>query len=127
MTTTYTSEQIIDLLFTDSTKYLSAHTGNPGATGANEVTSGVDANYARQAVTFVKSLDGTVYRARNNASVVFPAAAAGSSYTVTYLCVWSASTGGNCLAVLPLIGSGLPVVAGTINTFATGDVTIRGE
>lgn len=127
MTTTYTSEQIIDLLFTNSTKYVSEHTGNPGAAGANEVTTGIDANYARKAVTLVKSLDGSIYRARNSADIVFAAAAAGASYTVTHLSIWSAATGGNCLAVLPVLGSGLPVVAGTINTFAINDIVIRGE
>jgi len=127
MTTTYTSEQIIDLLFTNSGKYVSEHTGNPGATGANELTTGVDANYARKPVTLVKSASGTVYQAKNSADVVFNAAAAGANYTVTHLAIWSAATGGNCLAVLPIQGSGLPVVAGTINTFAAGDITVLGD
>lgn len=126
MTTTYTSEQIIDLLFTNSGKFVSLHTGNPGATGANELTTGVDANYVRKAVTLVKSATGSVYQAKNNAAVAFAAAAVGASYTVTHVCIWSASTAGNCLAVLPLAVP-LPTVAGTINTFATGDLTVVGD
>jgi hypothetical protein len=127
MTTTFTSEQIIDLLFVDSGKYISLHIGAPGATGANEVTTGNDANYARVASTLVKSLDGTIYRARNGADVVFSAAAGGTSHTVTYICIWDALTAGNCLAVLPVNGSGLPVVAGTVITFAINDIVVRGE
>lgn len=126
-TPTYISEQIIDDYFTAGPVYISEHTGAPGATGINEVTTGLDANYARQASTLVKSLDGTIYRARNNADVSFPAAAGGSSYTVTHLCVWDAITAGNLLATMAVAGSGLPVVAGTINTFATNDIVIRGE
>lgn len=126
-TSTYISEQIIDTFFTDSGKYVSEHTANPGATGINEVTTGIDANYVRKAVTFVKSASGTVFRARNNADIVFPAAGAGASYTVTFLCIWSALTGGNLLAVLAIPGSGLPVVAGTINTFAINDIVVLGD
>lgn len=126
-TPTYISEQIIDTFFTAGTVYVSEHIGAPGATGANEVAGGNDANYVRQAATLAKSLDGTIYRARNNADVSFPAAAGGASYTVTHLGIWDASTAGNLLAVLTIPGSGLPVVAGTINTFATNDIVIRGE
>lgn len=125
--TTYSSEQIIDLLFTAGTVYIAEHTGVPGATGANEVTSGVDSNYARQAATMVKSLDGTIYRARNNADISFPAAAGGSSYTVTHVSIWDAVTAGNCLAHMPVTGSPIPVVAGGINTIATNDIVVRGE
>lgn len=125
-TPTYTSEQIIDLLFTNSTKYVSEHTGDPGATGANEVASGVDANYVRKSTTLVKSLSGTIYRARNSADVVFSAAGAGASYSVTHLGIWDAASGGNFLAALALPVA-LPVVAGTINTFALNDIVIRGD
>lgn len=126
-TPTYISEQIIDDYFATGTRYISEHIGAPGAAGANEVDSGDDANYARQPATLVKSLDGTIYRARNNADVSFPAAAGGASYTVTHLGVWDAATAGNLLATMAVAGSGLPVVAGTINTFAINDIVIRGE
>ncbi|WP_431484206.1 phage tail fiber protein [Pseudomonas solani] len=125
-TPTYTSEQIIDLLFTNSTKYVSEHTGDPGAVGANEVAGGADANYARKASTLVKNLSGTIYSARNSADVVFNAAAAGASYSVTHLGIWDAASGGNFLASLALPVS-IPVVVGTINTFALNDIVIRGD
>lgn len=127
MTTTYTSEQIIDTLFVGATKYISLHTANPGATGASEVTSGVDANYERKSATLVKSLDGTVYRARNNSDIVFEPGAVGASYTALYLGIWDSATAGNCIAVAQITGSGLPVVEGTVITFATNDIVVRGE
>ncbi|CAN7523917.1 hypothetical protein LJR071_003560 [Pseudomonas sp. LjRoot71] len=126
MTTTYLSDQIITT-YLAGTKYISEHTSNPGATGANEVTPGVDSAYARQAVNMAKTLDGNFYRARNSADVSFPAAGAGASYSVTHIAVWDAVTGGNCLAVAPVTGGAIPVVAGTINTFAANDIVVRGE
>ncbi|WNV50611.1 hypothetical protein [Pseudomonas phage Rollin] len=126
MTTTYLSDQIITDYFV-GTKYISEHTSNPGATGANEVTVGIDSAYARQAATMAKTLDGNFYRARNSADVSFPAAGAGASYSVTHIAVWDAVSGGNCLAVAAVTGGSLPVVAGTINTFAANDIVVRGE
>ena len=124
--TTYTSGQVMDL-FTPAGKYLSLHTSDPGFTGANEVVVGSDANYVRKAVTLTKTLDTATYRVRNSADISFAAAASGSSYTVTHLCVWSASTAGDCMAVIPITGGGLPVTTGTILTFATNAVEVRGE
>ena len=123
--TTYMSEQICDL-FTPAGKYISLHTANPGFTGANELTTGNDANYVRKPVTLVKSLDGPTYRVRNSADVAMATAAAGASYTISHLCVWSAVTGGDCLAVLPLL-TGIPVTTGGIVTFATNSIEVRGE
>jgi hypothetical protein len=126
MNTTYLSDQIITDYFT-GTVYISEHISNPGFTGANEVTVGIDSNYARQSANMVKTLDGNIYRARNDADVIFPAAGGGASYNVTYIGIWDAVTGGNCLAVTPVSGGSIPVVAGTINTFALNDIVVRGE
>jgi len=126
MTTTYLSDQIVTTYFV-GTKYISEHTANPGTTGASEVTTGVDSAYVRRAATMVKTLDGNFYRARNSADVVFPAAGAGANYSVTHIAVWDALTGGNCLAVAPVTGGAIPVIAGTINTFAANDIVVRGE
>lgn len=123
--TTYLSDQIITTLIA-GTKYISEHTNDPGATGDNEVTTGIDTAYVRKSATLVKSALGALYQAKNDADVVFNAAGAGASYTVKYLGIWSAVSGGNLLAVLALPGSGLPVVAGTINTFATNDIVVIG-
>lgn len=125
--TSFLSEALIDSYFTAGTKYISLHTGDPGAAGtANEVTTGMDANYARKAATFVKSANGLLFQAKNNADVVFNAAAAGASHTITYLSVFSAASGGNCLARLQL-SSPLPVSGSTVVSFALNDIVIKGE
>lgn len=122
----YLSDELITAYFV-GTKYISEHTGPPGTAGANEVTAGVDANYARQPATMAKSLEGALTKATNSADVSFPAAAAGSSYSVTHLGVWDAASGGNFLAAIPLDGAALPVVAGTINTFGTDNIVVLGD
>lgn len=75
--------------FLDSnlTGYLSAHTGDPGSTGANEVTGG---SYARQLITgSFNPASGKV--ALSNADVNF---ASMPTAVVTYLGLWSAVTSG---------------------------------
>ena len=123
--TTHTSDQIISTLFT-GVLYIAEHTGDPGKTGINEVTVGQDASYVRKSATFVKSADGLIFQAKNQADVSFAAAAAGANYSVTHISVWTAVSGGNCRAVLPLAAV-IPVVAGTINTYAINDIVIKGE
>lgn len=123
--TTYMSDQIISSQFVGSF-HVSAHTGDPGKTGANEVTTGQNANYARRPVTLVKAANGLIYEAKNSADVSFAAASAGSNYSVTHLCIWSAASAGNCLAVLALPAP-IPVVSGTILTFAVNDIVVKGE
>lgn len=124
--TTYASEQIINTLYSGAL-FVSQHTGDPGRTGVAEVTTAQDANYVRRAATFVKSANGLLFQSKNQADVSFPAASAGANYSVTHLAVWSALTNGNCLAIIPLTGGALPVVAGTINTYAANDIVIKGE
>lgn len=124
--TTYASEQIINSLYSGAL-FVSEHTGDPGRTGAAEVTTAQDANYVRSSATFVKSANGLLFQAKNQADVSFPAASSGANYSVSHIGIWSAATGGNCLAVIPLQAGALPVVGGTINTFAANDIVIKGE
>lgn len=110
-----------------SARYVALHKADPGRTGANEVTTGDDANYARQVATFTvgDSNADNIFEATNDADVVFAAAAGGSSYTVAFVSVWDAVSGGNMLAYLPLAVS-VPVVASTIVNLAAGDILIKG-
>lgn len=65
--------------------YVSLHAGDPGTTGANEVTGG---SYVRQQVAFNAAASG---QAVNTSSVLFtlmPAA------VVTHIGLWTASTAG---------------------------------
>lgn len=93
------------------------HSGDPGDTGLNEVA---DANYARQAVTFDADLvDGAV---SNDAEIVFPAAAAG--YTFSFISV--VDNAGNFLLkqALPATRS---ITAGNSPRIATGELIVGGS
>lgn len=67
--------------------YASLHTGDPGTTGANEVTGGTPA-YARKPVTWAAAVAGT---ASASAAVTFDVPA---GTNVTHGGLWSAATGG---------------------------------
>ena len=101
-----------------TTAFVSLHIGDPGDTGATEL-SGL--GYARQSATFTNSgANPTV--AANSAIVTFPAAS-GSWGTVGYFGVWSLATGG------VFRGSGAlttpkPVNNGDTARFAVGALTI---
>ncbi len=71
--------------------YASLHTGDPGTTGASEVTGGSPA-YARKAITWNAAASGNL---DNNANPTFDVPA---STTVTHFGLWSASSGGTFYA-----------------------------
>lgn len=75
-------------------RFISLHTGDPGNTGANEV-SATGTAYARQAASFGNS-GGNPTSAKNLALIQFAAATA-SWGTITYFGVWDAVTSGNFL------------------------------
>lgn len=124
----YISEQFVKQFFTAETVAdrptgwtIALHAGNPGTGDANEV---VDANYARQSVTFTAADAGAFWEGSSVADVVFPAAASGASYTVTHYSVRNA-TGGACLAIAAL-PTPIPVVAGGVITIPAGFAKVRG-
>lgn len=69
--------------------HVSAHTADPGDTGANEVTGG---SYARQAITFGAAAAGAI-DSSNQPTIPIP-----GGTTVTHIGFWDALTGGNFLA-----------------------------
>jgi hypothetical protein len=103
--------------------YASLHKADPTDAGGSEVSTGSDdANYARQSVTLATT--GTNGQVKNSTVVNFPAAAGGSSYTVTHFGVYDAATSGNLLASGALDIS-KAVTAGTILSFAVNDLTLQ--
>ncbi|SFI68945.1 hypothetical protein SAMN05216206_2752 [Pseudomonas guineae] len=108
--TTHSSAEIIKQLFTTEALaarptawFVAAHTGEAGIdASSNEVSTGSDANYARQAVTFATSVELGVTSAKNTADLAFPASAAAAPYTVRSVSIHTQSSGGIALAVLPL-------------------------
>ena len=100
-----------------ATPYVSLHTGDPGETGANEVTGG---SYARQAGSFGAAAAGAV---TTTATIDFTGM---PSATITHVGIWSASTAtasanfvwGGTLTASKSVGAG--------DTFriATGDLDV---
>ena len=75
--------------FAVATLYLSLHNGNPGITGANELTGG---SYARQLVSLAAASGGSI---ANDVALNFtslPAVPAGTP--LTHMGLWSASSAG---------------------------------
>lgn len=71
--------------------HVSAHTADPGDTGANEVTGGTPA-YARAAVAFAAAAGGVIDDSTNGATMNIPAAT-----TVTHIGFWNGATAGTFL------------------------------
>jgi len=74
------------------TVYISLHTGDPGTTGANEVTGG---SYARESAAFSQASSNPT-TASNSGAVQFTQAT-GAWGTVTHFGIWSAASSGDYL------------------------------
>lgn len=84
----------IRALLTSNIGYLSAHTADPGTTGASEVSGDT-----RGASTFAAASGGTG-SAGGQATITIPAA--GSSTVVTHVGLWTAVTGGTFITSFSL-------------------------
>lgn len=112
---TYLRNQLRDHLFRDasftkpSELWISAHTGDPGLTGLNEVSGGSYARVQRDPAN--ANWSGDVEGETDNLAVItFPAPTADWGI-VTYFGVWDAASGGNFilkgqLAIPKTINSG---------------------
>lgn len=125
--TTYGKNQALNWMFTTSTVdrpvdwVVRLHTGNPGATGtANELSTGVDADYVPQTVTFADSTAGS---AVSDLAATFTADAAATTHTITHASVWDDSNT-ECLGYGELLVPRVRV-AGSVTTFAIGDIAIN--
>ena len=106
--TTYTSP---------ATVYVSAHTGDPGLTGTNEVTGNA---YARTAVTMGAPSGGVSV---NSAQVEFPTATPATWGTITHFGIWDASTSGNFLFGAAVTNS-KTIAAGNELIFKAGQISV---
>lgn len=132
MLATWAQEQVIKYILTaeslgarPTSWYVALHTGDPGAGGSNEVESGVDSAYARQAVAFTAALDGTQWEADNDAEVAFDPAGSGADYTVTHATVHDALTTGNAILVAEF-PSPIPVLEGGIVSIPVSQLLVLG-
>lgn len=99
--------------YSETTGYVSLHTGDPGTTGASEVVGG---SYGRQAAPAVASSSGTY---TSNANIDFTSMPAA---TVTHVGIWDAVSSGNFLTGGALSAS-KSVGAGDTFRIASGNLT----
>ena len=98
---TYSKNTILDytvgagVFGSPPTVYLSAHIGDPGLTGANEINSGVETWYARQAITFQAPNSRAIIQSTGN--ITFPSKSTSGTLTATDWGIWDTSTSGNFL------------------------------
>lgn len=108
--------------------YVALHTADPGASGASNEVDPIteDTAYVRKAVAFTNGTNtGVVWYTENDADVVFDAAGAGASYTVTHVTIKDALTAGNTWATIEL-ASPRAVVDGDIIRIPINELRITG-
>lgn len=116
--TTYWRDAVLNLMRNQSVTgfnaYVSLHTGDPGNTGASEVTGG---SYARQLAGFDAPADDSGVRAIvNGADVDFTGMPAA---TVTHFAIWDSASGGESLYKEALAASRTTLAGDTIRFTAS--------
>ena len=101
--------------------YISLHIGNPGNSGANEVSGG---SYARKAATFTKSGSNPTVAA-NDAVVQFNQATADWG-NVTHFGIWSAASGGSLLGYNPVTTAKI-IAIGDVARWDIGTLTVSAD
>ena len=116
----YLELELLDQVFRNAaapaiaTTYISLHTGDPGETGANELTGG---SYARQAGAFSVAAAGAT---SNTGDIDFTGM---PSATLTHVGVWDATAAGNFLWGGALTAS-KATNSGDTFRIATGDLDV---
>ena len=124
----YGSEQYVKQFFTAESVAdrpvswaIALHSTDPGTGDDNELSGGA---YERQAVTFSASSKTSFFEAESADDVVFPAAGAGESYTVSHYTIRDA-TSGSCLAIAKMPVA-IPIVEGGVISFPATYIKVRG-
>lgn len=102
--------------------YASLHTGNPGGTGANELTSGTATGYVRQSTTLGAASGQQI---SNSGAVSFTAG--GTWPSVSYAGLWDASSAGNFLAGMQLVQQGTSYGLAAAGIVAGGSGYVAGD
>lgn len=100
--------------FTVAAVYVQLHTGDPGEAG----TANAAVNTTRQAATFAAASGGTSLTSAQLTWTAVPA-----SETYSYVSLWDAVTGGNCLWSGPM-SSGVPVIVGAAFRILMGALSV---
>lgn len=124
--TNYAQDKVLKYLLgidPSATVYLGLLTAaGDDASAGTEVNSGVETNYARQAITFgAPVLDAGQCQTSSTNAVTFGAAVSG--YTVVQEAIYDAPTGGNRLYYKSVTNQ--PIAAGNAYYRAAGTVVLR--
>ncbi len=101
--------------FSNASCWVQLHTADPSSTGTNAVSAGSTARY--QALTTNLTVTGGALTIGSNLT---PWTNGGTSETVSYISVWTASTGANCLWTAQLTTAKAWVSADTLTLTALG-------
>ena len=105
-TSTYAANAILDLFLRGvavtppTAVFISLHTGDPGASGANEVSTANWPSYARQdaaqgAAIATGFTAASAKATSNTKQLLYPANDGAAQVVVTHFGIWDAATGGN--------------------------------
>jgi hypothetical protein len=120
----YAENAILDAVFNATafsvaTPYVALHDGDPGETGANEISGG---SYARQLGSFAAASGGAT---SNDADIEFTGMPDQTSSPVTHASIWDAVSAGNCIWTGPLNASKVVNAGDTFRILAGAlDVTL---
>lgn len=125
----YAADALRDLIFRTAAGlakpanlYVSLHAGNPGATGANEVTGGSYARVQRNPGDANWTDDAAAGTTKNVADITFPSPSAGWG-SITHAGLWDASAAGNFLGRAPLVTPKTVNGGDAAFKFLAGDLT----
>jgi hypothetical protein len=123
--TTYGQDLALNYLFNTEALtrptgwFVALHTGDPGADGtANEVSTGVDADYVRKTIALGSEANGQV---ASSSEVAWTVNSASAGYTVTHASIWTAESGGSPLVKSALLAT-RTLVANDVLTFNIGEI-----
>lgn len=123
---TYTKNNILKALLQGTAMplpagtYISLHTADPGATGANEVGTGAWPAYVRRKAEGTGAMGTgwttpTTGQSTNTNQLTYPSNDGAGNITVTHFAIWDAASGGNCLDSAALT---------TPRTLSVGDILV---
>lgn len=131
---TYTKNNILKALLQGTAlplptgTYISLHTADPGATGANEVSTGAWPAYVRRKAEAAGAMGTgwttpTTGSSTNTNQLTYPSNDGAGTVTVTHFAIWDALSAGNCLDAAALTAS-RALSVGDILVFDTGSLSV---
>lgn len=131
---TYTKNNILKALLQGTTlplpagTYISLHTADPGATGANEVSTGAWPAYVRRKAEAAGAMGTgwttpTTGSSTNTNQLTYPSNDGAGTVTVTHFAIWDALSAGNCLDAAALTAS-RALSVGDILVFDIGSLSV---